>query len=221
MLRDARQPLPGGLRQRLSAIPRQVVVCRDVDRLYAAARRQAFDGEMEPAAEAHLATCERCRTLYATLGSAFAEMQRPAPPRLAARLRHIGRHPEALLPVWVRDSRYAAAACFLLTVIMMSLAGDASARFRSTTETVSTQAATWTEAGEVRGRAVWGTFTAAVAAGYDDGRRRTEQGFDRSREQLRDAAESSERFVHDVIRDLESTWKHQQETDNEGDPDGP
>lgn len=174
MLKDAvnQRPLPEGLRQKLRDIPRREVVCRDVERLYRSTRSEAH-GERakdeDRAARRHLAECPRCRELYATLHAAFAAAPRPVPKRLTRRLRAIARHPEQLLPLWIRDTRYAAAACYLAASLTLALAGDASAVFRVTTETVSTKAQTWVDAGETKSSEVWGAAASSVGRGIGRG----------------------------------------------------
>jgi hypothetical protein len=59
----------------------------------------------------------------------------------------VARRPTPKLPIWVLDGRYATAVCYFLTAFLVLLAGDASARFQTTTEVVSSRANTWLEAG--------------------------------------------------------------------------
>lgn len=194
MLKDRRRkvhPLPEALRDRLREIPRRVVVCRDRDRLYAAALAAARDLPVEPAAAEHLASCGRCRALYGTLESAFAEPPRRPSPTLLGRLRNIARPPG--LPAWIADGRYAAAACFLLTLILTSLAGDSAAVFRDASTGLGSRAAVWAEAGGSHGRRMWSGLSAALAAGYQNGRKTIE-----------DSGASARALLEETVRDLGS-----------------
>ncbi len=187
MLRDSRhRPLPQGLRRRLLDIPRREVLCRDVDRLYRTALARARSGNggntidaAAGAAERHLAECPRCREIYATLSSALAVRRLPLPRHMAARLSSIARavsRPSAtfggtgqFLPVWITDTRYAAAACYLLAALALSLAGDASALLRDTTVSVSSRAQVWVDENEARGLEAWDATAAKLEEGVDDG----------------------------------------------------
>ncbi len=172
MLKDSEisRPLPQGLRQRLRDIPRHEVLCRDVDRLYQAARARARRGAAgDPAAEQHLAECSRCRPVYDTLSTAFTVRRLPLPRRLARELSAIARNPRRLLPIWIADTRYAAAACYLLAALTLSVAGDAAAVFGETTAAVSSKAQVWVDEGEERGLEAWDAATATVGKGFDEG----------------------------------------------------
>ncbi len=172
MLKDseARRPLPPALRQRLRDIPRHEVLCRNTDRLYRAARdRAARDRAEDRAALTHLDECPRCQAVYGTLACAFAERRLPLPRRLVRDLCSIVRHPRRLLPVWIADTRYAAAACYLLATLTLSLASDAAVLFTDASVTVGSKARVWAETGEARGVEAWGAATAAVDRGVDDG----------------------------------------------------
>jgi hypothetical protein len=169
MLKDSPRPMPAALRQRLRDIARSEVACRDVDRLYRAVRSRAWGGEAgDPGAERHLAECPRCAALYATLESAFAVRRLPLPRRLAGNLAAIARHPQRFLPVWIADSRYAAAACYLLATLTLTLAGDASALLRDTTATVSSRAEAWVDETGARGRQTWDATAAKLGRGIED-----------------------------------------------------
>ena len=207
---ETRRPLPESLRGRLRTIPRQVVTCRDVERLYSAARRQAMEKGPEPAAAEHLETCERCATLYGALRSAISERLPQPSPRLFERLRNLARRPRQLLPVWIADARYATAACALVTVVLMSLAGDTSARFRDATDTVGLRASDWAQKGETRGRRAWESLADAV---QDEARQ--------SRRGIEKLEESTRQFVREAIRDLESLASFTQKPNNGGKSDGP
>ena len=103
---------------------------------------------------------------------------------MTRRLAAIARNPEQLLPPWIRDPRYAAAACYLAASLTLALAGDASAIFRQATDTVSTKARTLVDAGdavstsartlvdagEAKGFAAWGAAAASVGRGLGRGR---------------------------------------------------
>ena len=174
MLREPDRPLPEGLRQRLRDIPRREVPCRELDRLYRAtlSRARAAGGAStarDPAAEKHLWQCPRCRELYTTLASAFAVRRRSLPKRLVGDLRAIARRPRRLVPIWIADARYAAAACYLLAALGLSVAGEASALLRETTAKVSDRAQVWVDESEVRGREAWDATAAKLGRGIDDG----------------------------------------------------
>ncbi len=216
MLNDSPRPMPNALRQRLRDIPKQEVLCRDVERLYRAARTRAFAGTAEVAidapAERHLEACPSCRQLYATLASAFNLRPLPLPHRLARGLRAITRHPERLLPIWIADTRYAAAACYLLAALALSLAGEASALFRDTSATVSSKAQVWVDESEARGNEAWKATTATFSRGVDDGwHTATRYGV------------ACEKFFTSVFKAVETTTRELipgRERPVEGDPDG-
>ncbi len=187
MLKDTRRPMPGALRQRLKDIPRREVPCRDVDRLYRVTLRRARGEDSsrlrasgatygtrdtapsDAAAERHLAECPRCRELYDTLSSALTVRRLPLPRRLVSNLGSIARHPGRFLPIWIADSRYAAAACYLLAALALSLAGDASALLRDTTATVSSKTQAWVDENEARGLKALDATTATLGKGIDGG----------------------------------------------------
>ncbi len=200
MMKDPRRPMPQTLRQRLRDIPRHEVLCRDVDRLYRLARTRARAAEeqdsataRDTAAERHLNECPRCRELYATLTAALEVRRLPMPRRLAHSLRKIARQPERLLPVWIADTRYAAAACYLVAALTLSLASDASALFRDTTQAVSSKAVTWVDRGETRGLEVWHATTATVRREVGDGWSKVSR-----------YGASSEKFLAEVYQTLET-----------------
>ena len=200
-----RWPLPDGLRRRLRDIPRREVVCRDVERLYRAALSRARgDAESgDGGVEKHLSSCAHCRELYDTLFSAFSAARRPLPGRLSRRLAAIARHPEQLVPIWISDTRYAAAACYLLAALALSLAGDASALFDGTTRAVSSKAAVWADAGEARGLETWDTVTSTLGKGLDTGWKKA-RGYGAAGERLfADALETIEARTNQLIPDRE------------------
>ncbi len=217
MLKDPHRSLPDALRQRLRDIPRHEVLCRDVDRLYRAARARAFGVDSEatardPDAGRHLAECPRCRELYATLADAFNPRPLPLPRRLARSLRQVARQPQRLLPIWIADTRYAAAACYLLAALTLSLAGDASALLRDTTRAASTRTQAWVDEGEARGIEVWGAATAVLGTGAGD-------GWDR----LVSYGASSQRFLAEIFTTFETETRELisgRERPVEGDQDG-
>ncbi len=215
MLKDSRRPLPKALRQRLRDIPRHEVLCRDIDRLYRAARTRAWAADQaagDAGADRHLAECPRCRQLYATVSSAFAVQPLPLPQRLARNLRSVARHPERLLPIWIADTRYAAAACYLLAALALSLAGEASALLRDTTSAVSSKAQVWVDEGEARGLETWDTAAAALNKEVDDGW-----------SQAARYGASCQRFFIDVFKTLETTTRELipgRDRPVEGDQDG-
>ncbi len=200
MMKDPRRPMSQALRQRLRDIPRREVLCRDVDRLYRFARARARARQdptgssvRDGAAERHLDECSRCRELYATLTTAFEVRRLPLPQRLALNLRQVARQPERLLPIWIADTRYAAAACYLLAALTLSLAGDASALFRDTTQVVSSKAVNWVDRGETRGLEVWHATATTVRREVGDGW-----------EEISRYGASTEKFLANVYQTLET-----------------
>lgn len=242
-LEDAAAPVPSGLSTRLglrlASIPDLAGECDDVDRLYAAVRRRARPGELiAPDVSAdpdtgddrlllgHLDVCERCRRIYGCLEDVFTEPTHPLPHRLAERLQDIGRRAPDLLPVWISDSRFAAAACYVLTAFLMLLAGDASARFDATSEVVSGRAGTWIEAtadATSRGwiRLVEGSRQATDTAGSWAVQQR--QDFHDDAEHLRQALEQRAADLVQSIDHLEldpRQWLGDEETTPQGEDDG-
>ncbi|HYU32004.1 MAG TPA: hypothetical protein VEW48_07565 [Thermoanaerobaculia bacterium] len=77
--------------------------------------------------------------------------QTPLPAGLRDRLRAIPREQRREPPVWIRSSRWAVAASYFLTVVMLQAVGDPVALGRRTTDTlVRTWGQTWTEVREER-----------------------------------------------------------------------
>lgn len=203
------RPMPARLRARLRAIPMQSITCRETDRLYAAARRKAAGGNTDETAAEHLESCDHCAALYGTLRSVFSEKLPPAPRGLVERLKDIGRSPGQRLPIWIADTRYATAACILLTLLLSSFAGEAAAVLRGASETVSSHTAVWAEEGESRSRRMWNSTSGALQASYE-----------KSREQLGSFAESCEELARGTIRDLGSLAKFAtKENDDKKDSD--
>jgi hypothetical protein len=186
-------PLPKALRERLLAIPAaapQGLRCRDVERLYEAARREARHGEIDPEARAHLAACRRCQRLYGTLGSAFSAVRRPMPETLRRRLLRIAtpRRP----PVWIRDGRFAVAASALLTASLMLFAGDPVSLLRATVERLESGSHTLSERGAAEGQAAWARLTRTLSTTWEQ-----------SKEKLAGTGEVySELFDDEVYREL-------------------
>lgn len=206
---ESDRPLPANLRDRLRSIPRQITTCRETDRLYAAARQRAAGQAPDPVTAEHLAACDRCRTLYGTLQSAFSETLPPPPPRLFARLKKIARPAERRLPVWIAEPRLATAACILMTVLLSSMASDAAALFRDAGGAVHAQAAVWAEEGGTRGRKMWETAATATAANYET-----------SREHLAGFTKSSEMFFHQTVRIFGSITELYKKTPDGGQSNG-
>jgi hypothetical protein len=129
--------LPPGLTRRLQAIPQQVVLCRDIERLYAEARNRAAkrtNGEApamarEPAASEHLTNCSRCQHLYNVLSSVLLEPPQPLPQRLFPRLTALAQRPSCPPSRWLQDARYAAAVCVLIATLLTLVVEDATAAF--------------------------------------------------------------------------------------------
>jgi len=202
-------PLPASLRCRLRSIPQQMTICRETDRLYAAARRRAAGHPPEPAAAEHLAACDRCRTLYGTLQSAFSKSSAPPPPQLIAGLKRIARPSGRRLPDWIAEPRLATAACILMTVLLSSLASDAAALFRDAGGAVSVKATEWAEESGNRGRRMWQAALASTATSYET-----------SRELLADFTKSSEVFFHQTVRIFGSITEPNKKTSDGGHPNG-
>lgn len=111
--RPVERTLPSGLQARLRNIP-------DLPSTPA-----------EPSVEEKIAACLEA-------ASQDARRRHPMPDGLRRRLREIPaatRKPVQHLPWWIADSRWAMAACCLLTSALTLLAGDASARFQEIQET--------------------------------------------------------------------------------------
>lgn len=202
---EIHRPMTSRLRQRLRAIPHQEVTCRDDVRLYRATLRRAMPDrcESDPPAQGHLEACARCRDLYGTLYCAMVPEHRSMPGRLARRIGSIARHPERLLPLWIRDTRYAAAACYLLASLTLTLAEDASALFRETTASVSSQAVVWTDAGEARGTEAWDTISSTLQRGVTDGWNQIQHLGERGERWLLDTFRAIEDSTHQLIPDRE------------------
>lgn len=208
---ESRRRLPASLRRRLLDIPRREVRCGDVDRLYQAALFRADPesgrGERDTAAMHHLTACSRCRNLYGTLQSALVPERRPLPARLARRLSSVARHPERLVPIWIRDTRYAAAACYLLTTLTLALAKDASAVLRETTETVSTTAVVWVDAGENRSVEAWEAVSSSLRTGLVESWNRATHYGERTERMLLDAFRTIESTTHGLLPDHDRSVK--------------
>ncbi|MEM6792753.1 MAG: hypothetical protein AAF725_02145 [Acidobacteriota bacterium] len=122
--------LPAGLAARLAAMPEDL---ERADSLYVSALSGDPLGDRVPLGE------ERNpgrRAAHDALAVTFAEARRrrPLPHALETRLRAIPKRRAAeQLPRWVTDSRWATAACLLLTAALGLAAQDASARFAQTT----------------------------------------------------------------------------------------
>lgn len=162
-LEQALQPTPGvamppGLQRRLAAIAILPADCAEVDRRYSESGRApnvgADPSEGTADRDQHLLSCERCRKVYGLLASACSAAQAPLPTALRLRLQ-LRTEPVPKLPPWIRDSRYAAAACYGLTFFLLFLAGDSSARFRDTVDRVGTRASEVFRDGETQGRSAW------------------------------------------------------------------
>lgn len=123
---EGQRPLPAALQDRLRIIPQQMVVCRDVDRGWAELARQELAPGTAAGLRHHLARCERCAAVYATLETAVLEPPRPLPGTLTFRLHALGRSPapKARVPAFVRDIRYAAAASYLGALLVMFVVGN-------------------------------------------------------------------------------------------------
>lgn len=224
MSTENRRSMPAGLRSRLRGIPRHEVTCRDTERLYREARRRAGvvmqpsqndrtdandriserdtarehdpASERDPASEQHLASCERCSEIYGTLQCALEPERLAMSARLARRLTELAKHPQRLVPLWISDARYAAAACYLLAAMTLTVADDASAVLRGTTESLSNRVGVWATTGEARRSRVWDVVSSSLE-------QRLETGWNRA-ESYREA---SERWLSEAYRDIESTTR--------------
>lgn len=159
-------PLPERLRVRLRAIPEEEVRCTDVERLYRSARRAAHGQGLEAAVEAHLAHCRRCRRLYGALAVALRPASLPMPGPLVFRLARLARQVRRpVLPLWIRDVRIAAVACYLMTAGLMAVAGDPTAFFREATTAAGVRASRWAVRGEAEGRALLSSLSTETRRG--------------------------------------------------------
>jgi hypothetical protein len=217
--------MPAELGARLRALPTRGSVgrrpaCGDVDRLFAGARATARGGAGEPGLAAHLAECDRCRRLHAAVADAFAETPPTPPPGLLARLRAVARRsrPSAALPAWLADGRWTAAACVLLTVLVTSVAGDASAHFQETTAAVSTQATEWADEGRSRGIDFWQELDDRFREGYVQGRELATSAAERLRNEIQDYLRKT--LPPDDRPELETETATDPEHELEGDTDG-
>ncbi|MEM7585563.1 MAG: hypothetical protein AAF560_19390 [Acidobacteriota bacterium] len=196
------RPMSARLRDRLREIPRHEVTCRDVERLYREAKRQAGaateDREPDPASAQHLASCERCRVTYGTLQCAFEPERLAMPTRLARRLGEIAKRPERLVPVWISDTRYAAAACYLVATLTLAVTDNASAVLSEATQNMTSRVSVWAAAGEDRGNRVWVAATAPLERGLAEGWNR----FDSYREAGSRWAGDAYRAIEDTTREL-------------------
>ena len=176
-------PLPAALTRRLQAIPRLVVVCRDVDRLYAEARRRAApksttpDPTPDPPAAEHLASCAHCRQLYGVLESALREPRQPLPQHLVPRLAALADRPSWTPPRWLRDARYAAAACLLLAASLTFVVEDAAAGLKEARGSMAATTAALTETmrtrtEEVRPLSHWEGLATGLEEFYSENRHR-------------------------------------------------
>ena len=144
---DVRVPLPRNLTQRLRAIPESSFSrnhtgsCDSTDALYAEARRRAEGrGSGSGAAAKHFENCASCRRLYGVLEHTLLENPSPLPQALRASLHKLAK-PWAP-PRWLRDARYAAAACMLLASSLTFVVGDATAALERAEDTVRSVRAT-------------------------------------------------------------------------------
>ncbi len=119
-----RPPLPADLRSRLEAIPEQVTLCRDLDRLWA----HWLAGELEPRDAARLAehrgSCARCRAVLAALAAARAAAAVSLPEALRLRLRRLPEQIRRRAPFWLVDVRYALVVSYLLAVFAFKATGE-------------------------------------------------------------------------------------------------
>lgn len=125
-----RQPLPEALRRRLREIPREEILCRDVDRLWPdyllPQRRERLPESQRQGLARHFGSCPRCTALAEALAPSLDLAPEPPPPRLVHALRSLPRR-RAPLPFYLRDARYAAAASWLLALALVLLLGGPAA----------------------------------------------------------------------------------------------
>ena len=199
--RPSQSALPTGLASRLRSIPENTVLCRDVDRLYRASRRRAA-GDSDPAtldraALDHLASCSRCRKLYGVLESALLETPLPLPDTLEPRLVAVQRANPWVPPGWIRDVRYAAAACLLLAATLSFAVGDASAAFQRARSTLNEHTVNLVEVGEERRETTWKRITQDMAE-------LSEEAYVQGRQGLHRFNASWRELTHLALRELEA-----------------
>ncbi len=117
------QAIPAELADRLRSIAREED-CRWVEETW----RDLIDGLLPShqieRLERHLQSCERCRETVACLQSFVEEAPQPVAHSLAERLRAIPFAERRRPPIWVRQTRYAAAASYLLVVLTYLTIGN-------------------------------------------------------------------------------------------------
>lgn len=115
--------MPSGLAERLRRIA-QEEDCRWVLETW----RDLIDGllpiDQKTRLERHIEGCERCRETVAALQSFVEAAQMPLPDRLSQKLRAIPSNEKRRPPIWVRQTRYAAAASYLLIVLTYLTIGN-------------------------------------------------------------------------------------------------
>ncbi|MCB1033154.1 MAG: hypothetical protein KDD47_04895 [Acidobacteria bacterium] len=130
---DGRQEVPSGLEERLRRIPNEVLLCRDIDRLWAPLLSDELEASLDQRCRDHIGGCPRCHRLVSVLREA---REAPEEPREAflRELRAIPRRPSVVrhrseAPWWVLDLRYAAALCYALAVLAVGLCGGSAKCF--------------------------------------------------------------------------------------------
>lgn len=216
--------LPASLARRLQAIPERVVLCRDVDRLYAEARRRAAEhrlaiqhGEEDSVASEHLASCARCQRLYSVLESALLEPPQPLPQHLLPSLVGLSQQPSWSPPRWLRDVRYAAAACLLFAFSLTFVVEESAATLRVAKDSMGATTTVLAESfrsregarDDVRSRRRWEIFFEKAYLGARYGVSRLEA--------------SAREFTNETLREFQVQGRmlsHQYRSHLEGEPHG-
>lgn len=128
--REAKVDLPDSLRESLRKIPREWVLCRDIDRLWAPLLHRELPREEEARYRGHLEACDRCAELFASFEAERLETFDP-PEALLQALRRApatasasGRRGSFKLPPWwVLDVKYAAAVSYSLAILAVTFCG--------------------------------------------------------------------------------------------------
>lgn len=144
--------MPPALTDRLRRIAHEEG-CRWVEETW----RDLIDGllplDQQNRLDEHLRNCGRCRETVATLRSFVEEARQPLPDPLAERLRAIPSSERRQPPIWIRQTRYAAAASYLLVVLTYLTIGNPVAAARERLVPLRENAAT-----------VWSTGKSRLAA---------------------------------------------------------
>lgn len=168
------RPMPAALAERLRAIPRERAVCRDVDRLFGAARARARGGPADAAAVAHLKTCARCETIYGAIAAAIRDAARehPLPARLLDGLRGLARRRPVPRIFGELDLRWALAASVMMGILLQPLAADAGIWVRQARHGAGARAVALVDGSGDGAEAAIGGLRRLAKTGYDAGSER-------------------------------------------------